>query len=73
MLSRGVGTGPVFFNMLICDTNEGRKYTLSKSADDMKIREVADTPKGFAVAQQDRRKLLEVQQKQVQSYTSEDK
>lgn len=53
--------------------NEGRKYTLSKSAEDMKIGEVADIAKGFAVIQQevgvllDRKELLGVQQRQVLS------
>jgi len=48
---------PIPFNIVINDPPDRAEYTLSKLADDIKLRGVADTPDGRAAIQRDHNRL----------------
>ena len=52
-ISHGSVLGPNLFNIFISDPDEGIVSTLSKFADDTKLRGMDDTPEGCAPVEQD--------------------
>lgn len=48
VVHKGLVLGPVLFNLLIINLDDGMECTFSKFADDTKPRGVADTPGGCA-------------------------
>lgn len=48
-VAHGSLLGPVLFHIFVSELDDKAEFTVSKTPDDTKLREVADTPEGCAV------------------------